>query len=96
MSDNILRDSAREATWLQCLVRVDQDTIVRGLITNASGSGAELRCKCQLQIGQIIEVAALNCSPRKSAEIIRVDGNRFGIQWRIATESVGVVGRTFD
>lgn len=91
MSDSILRDSAREATWLQCLVRVDRDSIVRGLITNASGSGAELRCKYQLQIGQTIEVATHNGSPRRSASIIRFDGNSFGIQWRMATDTISVV-----
>ena len=90
MSDSNLRDSAREATWLQCLVRLDPDTILRGLITNASTSGAELRCKCQLQIGQIIEIATHNCGPRKSASIMRVDGNRFGIRWRMASDTVGV------
>jgi len=94
MSDSVLRGSVRKATWLQCLVRVNQDTIARGLITNASGSGAELRCKHQLEIGQTIEVAAHNSGPRKSASIIRVDGNRFGIQWRLATDTVSVVGDT--
>jgi hypothetical protein len=92
MSDSVLRESVREATWLQCLVRVNQDTIARGLMTNVSGSGAELRCKYQLEIGQTIEVAAHHSGPRKSASIIRADGNRFGIQWRMATDTVSVVG----
>ena len=94
MNDSVLRESVREATWLQCLVRVNQDTIVRGLITNVSGSGAELRCKYQLEIVQTIEVAAHHSGPRKSASIIRADGNRFGIQWRMATDTISVVGET--
>ncbi len=91
MEHSIFRDTAREATWLQCLVRVDPETIVRGLITNVSDSGAELRCKHQLHIGQSIEVATHNGSPRKRASITRVDGNCYGVQWRLATHTFSAV-----
>ncbi len=90
MNDSILRDAAREATWMQCLVRVDQETIVRGLITNVSTSGAELCCKFQLQNEQTIDVVSPNGSPRRTASIIRVDGNRFGIRWQQPTDAGGL------
>lgn len=88
MGDAALRDSTREPTWLRCLLRVDQETIVHGLITNVSRSGAELCSNCQLEIGQKIEVAMLNYGSRSHAAVIRVNGNRFGIQWQTAIEVV--------
>lgn len=81
MSASRLRNSSRETTWRQCLVRVDQRTLVRGLLTNVSHSGAELRCKYPFEHRQQIEVFSSQTESRRHAQIMRNDGNCFGVEW---------------
>ena len=81
MTESTLRDTAREATWTPCLVRVDRETILRGLITNISPSGAELRCKFPFESQQKIDLVMPSDQSRQSAFIVRGRGNKFGIRW---------------
>lgn len=76
-----LRCGFRETTWTPCIVRANGTRIIRGLITNISGSGAELRCKFPFEAQQRVEVFAPNQSSRQIAQIVRDDGNRFGLKW---------------
>ncbi|MCR9270539.1 MAG: hypothetical protein ACX94B_07535 [Henriciella sp.] len=84
MTARLVRHEQREATWTPCLIRVDHATIIRGLITNTSDSGAELRCKFQFETQQRIEVFAPNESLRRTAKIVREHGNQYGLEWMVA------------
>ncbi len=81
MSERILRHGFRDTTWTPCIVRAERTRIVRGLITNISGTGAELRCKFPLEQDQKIEVFAPSEDARRLATIVRDDGNIFGLEW---------------
>lgn len=76
-----LRNADRESAWKQCLIRIDRTNIVRGLLTNASDTGAEIRCKFPFESEQRVEVFSSTQVSHRHARIVRNDGNSYGIKW---------------
>lgn len=81
MSVRPLRHAQRDPAWRQCLVRVDPTTIIRGLLTDTSDTGAQLRCKGLLEMQDLIDVYSSEETSRRRARVVRHDGNSFGLEW---------------
>lgn len=81
MSVRPLRHAHRDLAWRQCLVRIDPTTIIRGLLTDTSETGAQLRCKYLLQADALIDVYSTDETSRRRARVVRHDGNSFGLEW---------------